>query len=229
MGDEFYCSKCGNTGENFETGERCNCRIGAGDFESNKTACLFVPEQYRGAGFDIDLLPHGLGAYYYTYMNELYSGVSQMGLRNLNVFLSSPPKHGKTVLAYTCIEKLYRRGVEVFPLYDVMELRRMIMDRDNGKRNEEIEELGLDVTDIYKVPYLFLKLTPDLSFVMFDTLKLILDRRLRRSGSVTIVLSDMPWNYIVEADKKGVFKTLAGDGSFGSLKNMSFTLNRGGE
>jgi len=223
-----YCSKCGGTGEIFDTGQRCSCPIGAGDYESVTGSCMLLPEQYRGNLFNPDLLPSDLNDYFKVYMDELYTGVSSMKLRNVNILLAAPAKHGKTFLAYAAMEKLYRRGADVFPLYDILELRRIMQDSDNGKKSKELEELGVDVSTLYTSPYLFVKLTTETSFAMFDAIKLLLDRRLRRSGGVTILLSDLPWNYLAQADQKGTFRGLAGDGSFGTILNKSFVA-KGGE
>ena len=222
-----YCPKCGNTGELFDTGSRCDCPIGIGDYDSVNSQCLMLPEQYRGNSFNPDLLPTDLGDYYPKYMEELYQGVSSMSLRNVNIFLSSPTKHGKTFLAYSCMEKLYRKGVGVFPLFDILELKRLMQENDYGKKSKELEELGIELPQLYTVPYLFVKLTTDFSFASFDALKLLLDRRLRRSGGVTIILSDMGWSYVAAADSRKVFSTLIGDGSFGTITNKTFYYKDG--
>jgi len=217
-----YCPKCGDTGELFDTGERCTCPLGMGVYGEIVNECLVIPEQYRGNSFNTELIPEGLGDYFKKYMEELYTGVSNMTLRNVNIFLSTPPKHGKTFLAYSCIEKLYRRGVPVFPLYDVMEIKRMIVENDYGKKVKELENKGLEISLLYSAQYLFVKIPSDLSFAVFDTIKLLLERRLRSDGGVTIFLSDLGWSYLSAADSKKVFSTLLGDGSFGTIINKTF-------
>jgi len=217
-----YCAKCGNTGEIFATGGRCDCDLGSGEINFNDSACLAIPEQYRGLAFNTELIPTDVGDYYPKYLGELHRDISTMKLRNTNIFLAAPPKHAKTCLAYTAIQNLYKKNVEVFPLYDILELRRFMQDFDWGKKSAELEEAGYTVQGLYSVQYLFVKIPSEVSFAVFDALKLLLDRRLRRNGGVTILLSDYGWNYIAEADKRGIFTAMLGDGSFGTINNKTF-------
>lgn len=222
-----YCSKCGNTGEIFATGESCYCKKGQVSDVFNTTPCLHVPEQYRGLQFDTNLVPADCSSYYPYYLEKLQQEIRTMKLRNQNIFIGAPAKHSKTIFAETLIQELFRKAVDTFPLVDVLELKRYLSDYDRGKKSTDYPEEYPPIGLIYTTPYLFLKLPADLGYETFITLKQILDRRLRRNGSVTIVLSDYPWSYIIKADKTGILEGLVGDGSFGTLQNKSFF--KGGE
>lgn len=218
MGDS-YCAKCGNTGELFEGG-RCDCKMGTFSEFENDSVCLSVPEQYRGVMFNSILLPSSMGEGYSKFMDTIHKDIVTQKLRNKNIFLGSPPKCGKRVLAYSAIQALFRRNLPVFPVFDVLELRRIISELDMNRRVKDLDE-EVDPLNIYTAPYLFICIPTELSYTVFDTINLILDRRLRRDGC-TIFLSPFGWNYIAEADKRSVLTNLLGDGSFGTIENKSF-------
>lgn len=62
--------------------------------------------------------------------------------------------HGKTIWAYYCIQNLFRQRIPVVPLWDVLELRRMMYDYDMGRA---------DSADYYDVKYLFLKIPAEVT------------------------------------------------------------------
>lgn len=221
MSNSDWCSECGNTGIIFETGERCVCKRGEGSVFENESVCLCVPEQYRNVRFSSALLPSSLGAHYIRFMDDLHRDVINYKWKNRNLFLSSPPQTGKKILAYSALEALYRKGTKIFPLYDVMEIRRIMQDLDYNKSIPELVEMDIEPSSLYTVPYLFVEMPTEVGFAVFDTLNTLLGRRLRRNGD-TFVLSELSWKYIAEADKKGSFAKLVGDGSFGTLENKTF-------
>lgn len=221
MAKKPYCELCGNTGEIFETGERCSCSVGSLSEFDNDSICLSIPEQYRAVPFNSAFLPYSLGDYYAKFMDTLHKDIVSQKMRNKNIFLGAPAKSGKTILAYSALQSLFRRNVQVFPLFDVLELRRIMNDIDMGRKLPDLEDQEVVPSSLYTTPYLFVRIPTELGYSVFDTINLLLNRRLRRDGC-TILLCDFGWNYVTEADKRGTFSNLLGDGSFGTLENKSF-------
>lgn len=227
MGND-YCGKCGNTGIIFESGERCECKRGSLSEFENESVCLSVPEQYRGVLFNSVLVQRDLGEIYPRFLETLYTDMITLKHRNKNVFVSSPAKHSKTVFAYSVIQSLFRKNMAVFPLMDVLELRHIINELDFGRKPVILQDSEVDPMNMYTTPYLFVKMPAELSYAVFETINLILGRKLRCGGEV-IILSDFGWNYVSAADKRGTFTDLLGDGSFGTLENKSFYRKEGTE
>jgi hypothetical protein len=220
---KFYCAECGNVGELPDSnGTRCSCIYGLGIAESDPGSCLSIPEAYRGVQFDAQLLPEAnTGSYYRKFMQDTYLSIISLKLKNKNLFISSPMKTGKTVFAYSCIEKLFRRGLPTFPLFDVLELSSILKDVDMGRASMMLEGLEVTPLNVYTAPYLFVKITNELNYQVFDTIVKIVDRRTRR-GNVTIFISHLSWNILSESDKRCVFRSLVGDGSFGTIESNNF-------
>lgn len=216
-----YCSKCGNTGEIWDTGERCECEIGQKGTLDFDLECIVVPEQYRGLMFNKNLLPAELGDYYANFMDTLRNEIISLRHKHINYFIYSPARSGKTVFAYSCMQSLFRIGTQVFPLLDALEIRRIIQEYDFGKKSVELDTFDVDPNSLFSVPYLFVKMPTELGFNTFTSLTTLIDRRLRRNGS-TFILSNYSWEYIAAADKNKVFTSLLGDGSFGTVKKENF-------
>lgn len=216
-----YCEKCGNTRVNWETGEPCDCVV---DMESifNSVSCLEVPEQYRGIAFSKALVPTDVPADYADYLEDLHNKILSGHLPKKNIFLASPIAHSKTIFAYSCIEVLFRSGIPIFPIFDVLEVVRILADMDLGrKQTYEVEFPEKLVT----VPLLFVKIPRMLRWEVFDAVAMLLDRRVRR-GNSTIYLYDGSWSNIVSADKNEITTGLVGDGNYTSLLVKSWSLLR---
>ena len=214
-----YCAKCGGTHTDWVTGLPCDCVVNmTAVFDS--VSCLDVPEQYRGVKFRKDLVPADVTSDYAEYLDELHEKVLSGNLPKKNIFIASPVAHSKTIFAYSCIEILFRSGIEIFPIYDVLEIVRILADADLGrKQTYDIEFPEKLVT----VPLLFVKVPRMLRWEVFDAIAMLLDRRVRRSNS-TIYLFDGSWSDIVSADKKEITTGLVGDGNYTSLLIKSWTL-----
>lgn len=182
--EKYFCAKCGNVGE-LPDGSRCDCIYSMGADTQEGVSCMSVPEAYRGVTFDSSLLPvTNTGHYYQKYMQDLYLSIISIRLKNKNLFISSPVKSGKTVFAYSCIERLFRKDVATFPYFDILELASIMKAVDIGKQPALIDDMEVEPLNVYKAPYLFVKMTSELNFAVFGTMAKLVDRRTRR-GNVT--------------------------------------------
>lgn len=213
-----YCEICGGTGILLD-GTPCEC----GRYTKDEgITCLSIPEAYRGNTFNPELLPlDRMNIFYKEYMEELYQKITTMRLRNKNIFLCSPMKTGKTVLAYACTEYLFKRNIATFPYFDILELASIMKAVDIGKDPILINSDEVEPLNVYLAPYLFVKMTSEINYQVIETIIKLVDRRTRR-GNVTIILSHLSWSQIVERDPTKLFKTLGGNGSFGTLENKTF-------
>ena len=142
-----YCVLCGNTGINID-GDVCSCRFNAQSFYDT-VSCLDVPEQYRGISFNKSLVPKDLHESYANYLQDVYNTILSGKWSQHNVVIASPIGHSKTILAYSCLEILFRNGIPTFPVYDVLEIKRMLLDMDLCRKSiYEVEnpELIIDCT-----------------------------------------------------------------------------------
>lgn len=215
---EFYCEKCGNTGIIPGTGQICECKWNSDTFFSTMS-CLSIPVQYQGTVFNKVLVPNDLGDEYRDYLDKLYSDITLLRMQYHNILLCSPHKHSKTILAYSCIERLFRASLSVFPVCDIMEIRNILNSVDLGKN--PTYSYSDDPINIIEAPYLFVKLPMWPNWECFDTLNTVIGRRIRR-GHSTVFLYSGSWSQLSYSDKSGAITQLSGDGSYGTLEVKNF-------
>lgn len=214
-----YCVKCAGTGIDID-GNPCTCRVNVQSFYDS-ISCLDIPEQYRGTRFNKMLVPNDIDESYPEFLQSIYDKVTSGNWRCKNLIIASPIGHSKTILAYACIEVLFRNGISTFPVYDIFELKKALLDFDLGKKSStDIENPEL----IVSVPILFVKIPRVTTWETYDIIALILDRRVRR-GNATIYLYDGSWSELVYSDKRHVLAGLQGDGLFNTLECKSWSAN----
>ena len=214
-----YCTDCMNTGTLLD-GSPCPCKFNAKSFYES-VACLDIPEQYRNILFSKYLVPKDLPESYGQYLENLHEDIASCKLKHKNVCICSPVGHSKSILAYSTIERLFRQGVPTFPVYDVLEIKRIILDMDlcrKGLYNVENPELLLEA------PYVFIRIPRVPTWEVYDTISLILDRRVRR-GNSTIFLYGGTWEHLIRGDKQDVLVNLIGPGNFNTLEVKTWFVN----
>lgn len=209
-----YCPKCGGTGRNLD-GSPCVCAVSTDTIYADLTG-MDVPEQYQGVRFAGALVPTDLDPSYAPLLEKWHTAITTLQMECHNLCICAPTGHSKTVWAYSCLQNLFRQRVPVVPLYDVLEIRRMMMDYDMGRTTE---------SDFYDVPYLFVRVPAEVSYLVRATMATILDRRVRK-GHCTIFIFNGPWSSLIYGDENGTISGLKGDGSFSSLDVYSYSNRR---
>lgn len=214
-----YCTKCGNTGININ-GDVCECQVNVKSFYDS-ISCLDIPEQYRGIMFNKILVPKDIDESYANFLQTVHDKITGGKWRQHNLLLASPIGHSKTILAYSCIESLFRHSQATFPVFDVLEIKRILTDMDLCRKQlYEVENPESVIT----APLLFIKIPRMLSWEVYDTISVILDRRVRR-GNSTIFIFDGTWQQLVYSDKNNILSGLVGDGSYNTLEVKSWYVN----
>lgn len=217
-----WCPKCSNTGINIVTGEPCDCKFNVQSFYDS-VSCMDIPEQYRGVIFNKALVPKDVHESYAEYLQSMYDSIITMRWKFHNVCLCSPIAHSKTILAYSCIEALFRHGIDTFPVFDILEVKRILLDMDLCRKQlYEVTEPDKLIT----APILFVKIPRVITWEVYDTMVLVLDRRTRR-GNSTIFMYDGYWEQLVKLDNQGIVAGLMGDGAYNTLDVKSWSLLRG--
>lgn len=214
-----WCAACGNTGVRLD-GTPCDCKFRVESFYES-VSCMDVPEQYRGVLFNAALLPKDMIAGYGIYMTELYDSIVSTRMRHRNVCLCSPAAHGKTILAYSCIEQLFRKGIPTFPVFDILEVKRILLDTDLCRK------LLYEVSNpeyLTTAPYVFIKIPRIPTWEVYDTVVSVLERRVRRDNC-TIYLYDGTWEQLIRSDKLNVLAGIQGDGTYNTLEVSSWFSN----
>lgn len=211
---EDFCFDCGGR-RRLPNGELCDCAEKSVFEGFNAKVCSFIPEDYGRLVFSSGLLPDSVSPKVASRMSTLAREIATLQL-NSNVFLRSDPKSGKTVLAYSSMVQLFKNGVRCFPLKDILELRRIMIELDSGKSYLYKDLDGYDIDELYTVKYLFVQITETSRDVTKAMLQLV--GRRSRNGKQTIFLSSLPWNYVVEPDITGALRGLKGDGILGTIE-----------
>lgn len=216
MKEKDYCPLCMGTGIDIH-GNPCTCQVNVESFYDS-VSCLELPEQYQGIAFSKVLVPKDLPESYVEYLQSVHDKVTQGNWHYHNTVICSPIGHSKTILAYSCIERLFRHGIPIFPVFDVLELKRIMTDADLCRKQfYEVDE----PERVINVGLLFVKIPRVTSWEVYDAIALLLDRRVRR-GNSTIFIYDGSWNQLVYNDKQGILKGLMGDGSYNTLEVKSY-------
>lgn len=211
----MYCPKCGNTGRTLD-GSICDCQLSTDTFYTDLQG-IDIPEQYQGALFNKALVPTDCVSGYGEILDKLHREITTLQLQHQNICICSPPAHSKTIWAYSCIQNLFRQRFPVVPIYDVMELRKMMIDYDTGRIKE---------SDILSVRYLFVRIQAEVTYQVRAAISVIIDRRVRR-GNSTIFLYNGTWGNLIYGDENGLLKGMQGDGSFSSIRVYNY-FPRGG-
>lgn len=215
------CKLCGGTKKLPKTGEPCpEC--------TNKVMamfedmCLTVPQAYRGLTFTRKNVKDDLGEDYVRFLDAIYKENSKLSLFRRNYFIASPPKHSKTLMCYSAIQQLFHDHVPTYPLFDLNEIRRLILDMEQGNASPYVSE-GMDIVpeNLYQAPILFAKVPDVLTYGTIDTLLLLLDRRTRRSNT-TIFIYNGTWENMLKMDRQNRLRFLDDDGTLGTLSVHSW-------
>lgn len=211
-----YCTLCGNTGIDIK-GNVCSCRANVKSiFDS--VSCLDIPEQYRGIKFAKALVPKDLDESYSEYLQGIYDKILTGKWNQHNVVIASPIGHSKTILAYSCLENMFRNGIPTFPVFDVLELKRIMLDMDMCRTQAYSVD---NPEEFLTVPILFVRIPRVSSWEMYDTISVIVDRRVRR-GNSTIFLYSGYWSQLVRNDRAHILQGMVGDGSFSTIEVKSW-------
>lgn len=215
------CKLCGGTKKLPKSGEDCPVCVNAtrAIFEE---MCLTIPQSYRGLNFAADNVKDDLGPAYKSVLSNIFEDTSKLKMFRRNYFIGSPPKHSKTVMCYSAIQRLFHEHIPTYPLFDLNEIRRLILDMEMGNAKPYVSE-GMDIVpeNLYQAPILFVKVPDMLTFATIDTLLLLLDRRTRRSNT-TVFIYNGTWENLLKIDKQNRLKHLEDDGTLGTLSVHSW-------
>ena len=200
-----YCAKCGGIGI-LPNGKQCECAKQIKDVYT-EVFCLEIPEQYRELIFDKSLVTPIKGDSYAKELESIHNDIAELNWHTKNYVLCSPPRHSKTIMAYSCIRRLFRSGIMVSPIYDLIEVKSYLMKPITG--NAEAETM-------LNAPYLFVKIPTLLSQDILQAGITLLDRRVRHNHS-TIFLYNGSWKQLYFLDKYKDFTPYQGDGSYSSF------------
>lgn len=208
-----YCPICGNTGFIPPDNIPCSCRSNIKDIYEDVT-CLEIPETYRAIKFNADMVSAEMGQAYRSFLASLYEQISSTRWKCKNLLLCAPPQSAKSVLAYTCMQTLFRKSVDVFPLYDMLEIKKIMLDLEYN-RSKTLD--GLSTSLVLTVPYLFAYIPTYLNYDVFDMCNMLVSRRSRR-GNSTILLYSGYWGAIEAADTKKSLVYMKGDGTLSTVE-----------
>lgn len=218
--NEDYCPYCANTGITPDN-EICKCKRFINNYTKKET-CLIIPKAYRRVTFNPLSVNPTLHEKYSKLLEKLILDVKSMRWQNKNLFISSPVNSSKSIFAYTCLQILYDKGLSVFPMFDLMEIRRILQDLDKGKGSICLEEFNINNTFLITCPLLFVQVGTDKTQEAYETMLNLIKRRIRNGGS-TCFLSAINFSLFVYNDKFNLVKGLVGDGSYGTLEIHSYS------
>jgi hypothetical protein len=206
-----YCPDCGGTGHKLD-GTVCACKVNEETIYSD-AVFLDMPEQYQGIRFNRELVPSDLGTKYADVLQRFHDEISSLSYKNKNIIICSPARHSKTIWAYSIIQSLFRKRVEVCQLYDIMEIRKIASDIDAGRYHAD--------ESIYSAPYMFARVPAETTFLVYSGIQSLVYRRVRR-GHSTILLYNGSWKQLVYGDSSNILKPMLGDGAYATLECHSF-------
>ena len=215
---DTYCPICGGSGIVPHTNELCTC-VNAQKAFGEGISCLDIPKQYAGKTFNPKLLPVDCGPLYSKFLTDLHNKLVAQKVRNYNCLICSPIAHGKTVMAYSVIEALYKKNIPIFPIFTTSEMRNVLSSLDNGQ--ETTYGMSTPASNFTVAPFIFVKIPILLDWSTYPMILDIMDRRVRR-GLSTIFLYDGDFDNLVKFDKNNIIAQLRGNGSYMTLDIHKF-------
>lgn len=213
------CMYCGGT-HVLLSGEPCPyCKEEDLEMDAH-THCLTIPRDYQGVKFNVEAVPDDLGGEYSRTLDKLYQDVIHLKNKK-NYLIASPAKHSKTILCYSAIQMLYQQHIPTFPLLDTGELRRVMLDMEQGVRSYVLEDMDAVDSFIYSSPILFVRIPNMITYTTIDTMLILLDRRTRRSN-YTIFIYNGTVDDLNRVDKRKKLQSLYLDGIMGTLIVKSY-------
>lgn len=203
------CMKCAGSGK-LISGEPCpDC---AKELSAIVPISYGVPAQYQGVKFDKSFLPEKEQKGYGEFMEELLNTIiNDYAFYQKNLLICNRPNSGKTVWAYHLYAVLSSKGYEIPPLKDIAEVRDII----TSYADKELANLYSTARcAIIKVPR-------DLQPWMFDSISMIVERRVRNDG-FTIFLYGGSEDDLKYADRYGRIRDIMGTGAYNTVKLYSF-------
>lgn len=210
-----YCSICGNTGYTL-TGEPCpKCKHTYIPVEQ-LVKVSFIPERYQSIELDKELIKYITDSYPSDLCN-LQKSILQNRHLALNQFIASPVGSSKSILVYSTLQILKTDDEDIYPYFDIDEIRRIILDIDSKEKPVYLKGINVEPESIYTVSVLFVKVPPMLTNETFLTLQTLLDRRTRRNNG-TIIISNISWKAFCYKDRFHIISNMSGDGRYNSIR-----------
>lgn len=205
------CIYCGDTGRLANLSKCPHCDV-ASKLEINANVMFKIPKEYQGNLFCADLLPSKTIKFYGATLEKIHKAIIEKdGTFSSNVLICSPPKYGKSTLAYSLISILRSQGrvtTDVLSLNDV---------KDYFER-----KLGKDLQKLIKAAELCIVRIPLYLYDKFG--ELMVDLLRERCGlGFTLFLYDGEIHDLTNQDKYSRLKDYIGDGQFNTLQVFSFS------
>jgi hypothetical protein len=210
----MICPKCGNTGFTKD-GLVCSCKRLTVQTADQKPL-LFVPKAFKGVTLDSTLIkPVTLN--YPKELTRFHDSILNAGALTRNFYLYAPHGSSKTIFTFSILQQLHAVDIPIYPYLDIDELKIIIRNLDMGSTDiPGFDKYEINPYSLYDVPVLITKVPVRPSYLTFETLATLIDRRGRR-GKGTIIISDYPWEYFTARDKVGHVKWMKGDGTYTSI------------
>lgn len=208
------CNKCNDDGIRVD-GSPCDC--GASDIV-NLPVVYEVPTIYQNIEFSASLVPMKMPRMYGIELEDIINVVKKKGKINYNLLICSPPNTGKTVFAYTIFRHQYIKGLSIPDIMDLIEVKEILIS------NSFDESTKVNKDKIINSPIAIIKIPMDVPNKFAETMSTIIERRVRKNGC-TIFLYGGTLNDLQNQDRFGVLKNIIRDGSYNSLKVLSYNYS----
>ena len=199
----FYCELCGNTLSDI-MGNPCECTNKPISYSPILNHCDFIPKIYKGIKFNKDLVKSSMPEIYGNFLDKTRNLLIR-GKFHKNLLLCSPINTSKTIWVYDIIGTLFSLNQEVAPYFDLLEIKRILLDI-----------YSKDFDYIYTVPILFVKIPLEVNKYIFNSIETLIDRRIKKDV-FTILTYQGNYKALSGVDEFNLLSDLRGDGSFKSI------------
>lgn len=200
-GKEGGCPKCGLTIR----------KVTHGKVLALKVATDLIPTAYQGVTWERPVAPAGqefpmVFRHVDEAMEKVYNTYLKGELPSYSLFLSAPPKSGKNVFAFACMQTAVARGYNVAPLLSTTDWRRLHKVSQVNPLYKLYGKYQWDTLILSDVLFLYVDHTDDHNDDI-PLLKSIYDTR-ASFGMPTVVLSDYRLNDIVPRWNSDLYGTI---------------------
>ncbi len=155
-----------------------------------------VPKFYRASKWNSkvlseaypELATHRTFRDYISQLDKIYESFKSGNIPSQSVFIIAPPRRGKQVFAFSCMQAAINHGYACAPVLDSSEWRRLNLLATERPTSKELKTFGCTLEQVLNADILFLTVDKDNFSGAYRAIESLIDKRSRRDKP-TIVIS----------------------------------------
>lgn len=154
-----------------------------------------IPRYYQEVVFDSEILQtaypelttHRQFKAYCDQLEKIHNIFKAGQIPSQSALIIAPPKRGKQIFAFSCMQHALANGYSIVPMLDTSEWRRLNLLSSERALSKEIKSLAYSVDDIVSADVVFLTIDKDNFQGAYRAIESLVDKRARRDKPTFII------------------------------------------